>query len=107
MIWCCWYSLSAYSLSSIPPALNDMVLLVQIVRIQNKALYRQYAVRKQDMDKVNQHGNNERVLWHGTDAPTTISINSGGFNRSFCGKNGSSLGSSLVLRFSCQDLGAI
>ncbi|KAI0214377.1 Protein mono-ADP-ribosyltransferase PARP14, partial [Lamellibrachia satsuma] len=30
---------------------------------------------------------NERSLWHGTSADAITSINNGGFNRSYCGKN--------------------
>ena len=31
----------------------------------------------------------ERSLWHGTDVAAVDSINTAGFNRSYCGKNGS------------------
>jgi len=30
----------------------------------------------------------ERSLWHGTSADAVQNINMGGFNRSYCGKNG-------------------
>ena len=41
------------------------------------------------MDKDN-GGNNERQLFHGTDAKNISAINTQGFNRSFCGVNGKS-----------------
>ena len=59
----------------------------KIERIQNPHLYKQYMVRKQKMDKDN-GGNNERHLFHGTDAKNISAINTQGFNRSFCGAHG-------------------
>ena len=56
----------------------------KIERIQNPHLYKQYVVRKQKMDKDN-GGNNERQLFHGTNARNISAINTQGFNRSFCG----------------------
>ena len=60
----------------------------QVKRIQNETLYRQYAVRKSDMQKQNPGIENEKTLWHGTSAEATEKINYYGFNRSYCGKNG-------------------
>lgn len=40
------------------------------------------------MDTKNGHTNNERQLFHGTDADTVPYINQHGFNRSYAGKNG-------------------
>ena len=60
----------------------------QVKRIQNETLYRQYAVRKSDMQKQNAGIENEKTLWHGTSAEATEKINYYGFNRSYCGKNG-------------------
>ena len=42
-----------------------------------------------------QPGTIERSLWHGTSADAIGNINNGGFNRSYCGKNGSYHGSSV------------
>ena len=42
------------------------------------------------MDKDTE-GNNERQLFHGTDAKNIIHINTQGFNRSSCGDHGKSL----------------
>ena len=60
----------------------------QIERIQNPALYKQYVIRKTEMEKANPTVQNERTLWHGTSQDTLPSINDTGFNRSYCGKNG-------------------
>ena len=41
------------------------------------------------MDSTNLAGHqNERKLWHGTAIEAVNSINTYGFNRSYCGKNG-------------------
>ena len=63
------------------------VNIQKIERIQNPYLYKSYMVRKQKMDKDN-GGNNERQLFHGTDAKNISAINTQGFNRSFCGVHG-------------------
>ena len=61
----------------------------QIERVQNPSLYRQYMLHKEEMKKRSQRPSAiERSLWHGTSAEATQSINVGGFNRSYCGKNG-------------------
>lgn len=63
--------------------------IVKIERIQNPALYSQYVARKKQMDKQNPQGHqNEQLLFHGTSVDSCGSINHGGFNRSFSGKNG-------------------
>ena len=62
----------------------------KIERVQNPHLYQSYMVRKQIMDKDTE-GNNERQLFHGTDAKNIIHINTQGFNRSSCGDHGKSL----------------
>ena len=64
------------------------VVWCQIERIQNPALYKQYVIRRTEMDKANPNVQNERTLWHGTNADTLPSINDTGFNRSYCGRNG-------------------
>lgn len=40
------------------------------------------------MDIKNGHSDNERVLFHGTDADSVAYVNEHGFNRSYAGKNG-------------------
>ena len=62
--------------------------IIKIERVQNPTLYKQYAVRKQEMDKERARGSNEMSLFHGTKGPKCDHINHKGFNRSFCGENG-------------------
>ncbi|VDI60802.1 Hypothetical predicted protein, partial [Mytilus galloprovincialis] len=63
--------------------------IVEIHRIQNKTLYQQYAAKKKMIDSTNLPGHqNEKSLWHGFAKNAMGSINSRGFNRSYCGKNG-------------------
>ncbi|XP_068707161.1 protein mono-ADP-ribosyltransferase PARP14-like [Montipora foliosa] len=63
----------------------------KIERVQNPHLYQSYVVRKQKMDQDN-GGNNERQLFHGTDAKNVTAMNTQGFNRSFCGAHGMKYG---------------
>ena len=60
----------------------------KIERVQNPLLYQSYLVRKQKMDQDHPGGNNERQLFHGTQHSNVKSINTHGFNRSFCGVHG-------------------
>ncbi|XP_012331628.1 protein mono-ADP-ribosyltransferase PARP15 isoform X2 [Aotus nancymaae] len=46
-----------------------------------------YQVKKKHMDIKNGHMNNERLLFHGTDADSMPHVNQHGFNRSYAGKN--------------------
>ena len=66
------------------------VNIQSIQRVQNPYLWQSYMVCKQKMDKDNR-GNNERQLFHGTNADNFKAINAQGFNRSFCGVHGESL----------------
>ncbi|XP_003388008.1 PREDICTED: poly [ADP-ribose] polymerase 14-like [Amphimedon queenslandica] len=62
--------------------------ILSIQRLQNPTLYKQYAVRKKEMEKHNPNGHqNERLLWHGTSPDTLDKINTRGFDRNFAGKN--------------------
>ena len=63
------------------------VNIQSIERVQNRYLWQTYTVWKEKMDNDNK-GNNERQLFHGTDAENLLAINTQGFNRSFCGKHG-------------------
>ena len=56
-------------------------------RIQNKSLFKQYAVHKEKLSKKQPNGN-EMILFHGTSEDSVKSIYKFGFNRSLCGKNG-------------------
>ncbi|XP_041118121.1 protein mono-ADP-ribosyltransferase PARP14-like [Polyodon spathula] len=61
--------------------------IITIQRIQNPFLWKNYQIKKQAFDDKNGKGNNEKQLFHGTACDTIKTINSNGFNRSFCGKN--------------------
>ncbi|ELU11571.1 hypothetical protein CAPTEDRAFT_140364, partial [Capitella teleta] len=63
-----------------------------IQRVQNRTLYLQYQVYKNERDKVNGTQQNEKVLWHGTSHDTVNKICAQGFNRSYCGKNATAIG---------------
>ncbi|XP_059168726.1 protein mono-ADP-ribosyltransferase PARP14-like isoform X2 [Physella acuta] len=65
----------------------------KIERIQNKFLYQQYSVKKRELDLVNPKGHkNELRLFHGTSAQSIPMIIHNGFNRSYCGMNGTVYG---------------
>jgi poly [ADP-ribose] polymerase 10/14/15 len=78
---------------------NTVHQIVSIARIQNPSLYQQYMVRYDSMQRTVQPATAtnplERILWHGTSADTLESINSTGFNRSYCGKNAVVYGSGV------------
>ena len=61
----------------------------KIERVQNPHLYEQYMVLKQKVDEDN-GGNNERQLFHGTDAKNIRAINTQGFDKNFHGEHGES-----------------
>ena len=61
-------------------------VIEKIERVQNPVLYGTYAIRRQKMDEAK--GSNEKWLFHGTAGENTQLINKTGFNRNFCGKNG-------------------
>uniref|UniRef100_A0A2C9JK00 Poly [ADP-ribose] polymerase n=1 Tax=Biomphalaria glabrata TaxID=6526 RepID=A0A2C9JK00_BIOGL len=65
----------------------------KLERIQNKALYQQFSVKKRDINLNNPKGHqNELKLFHGTAAQTIPFINENGFDRSHCGVNGTAYG---------------
>lgn len=63
------------------------VKVKHVDRIQNPMLYQQYAAKRSGLEKQNTDIQNERTLWHGTDAASLDNINGSGFNRSYCGRN--------------------
>ncbi|XP_059895470.1 protein mono-ADP-ribosyltransferase PARP14-like [Gadus macrocephalus] len=80
--------------------------VVKIQRIQSKDQWQRYAVKKQMLDKKYPQNMNEMDLYHGTTAETCQKVNSNGFNRSFCGKNGTQHGNGTYFAkhswFSCK-----
>ncbi|KAM4626273.1 protein mono-ADP-ribosyltransferase PARP14-like isoform 2-T2 [Discoglossus pictus] len=66
--------------------------IIKIERIQNKALWQNYQIKKLSMDNKNGNTNNEKRLFHGTPPNTVKTINCNGFNRSFAGMNAAVIG---------------
>ena len=62
--------------------------VLKIQRIQNPALYAQFAGRKKIMEKENPRIQNEKQLFHGCKGEVIQNIYYQGFNRSFAGANG-------------------
>ena len=63
--------------------------MFQIERIENYYLYEHYQVAKSHVSGFCGSGvEAERQLWHGTAKDALNNIYAGGFNRSYCGKNG-------------------
>jgi poly [ADP-ribose] polymerase 10/14/15 len=62
--------------------------IYKIERVENREQYKMYECRKRLMAERNRpRTENERILWHGTDAVALESICQYGFNRAYCGKN--------------------
>ncbi|XP_053380787.1 protein mono-ADP-ribosyltransferase PARP14-like [Mercenaria mercenaria] len=78
-----------------------------IERIQNRSLRVQYEVKKKQLEAQNPNAKNENFLWHGTSNEAIDSINSHGFNRSYCGKNATVYGQGVYFAvnasYSLQD----
>nr|XP_017213521.2 poly [ADP-ribose] polymerase 14 isoform X1 [Danio rerio] len=66
--------------------------IIEIERVQNSALWRNYMIKMNELEDKNQHKNNERRLFHGTGSDTTDLINNHGFNRSYAGMHGAMYG---------------
>ena len=64
----------------------------QIERVQNPILWMDYEARKTTLEQANQSTEIERRLWHGTSLKDFPNINTGGFNRAYCSKNGEQTG---------------
>ena len=66
--------------------------IVKIERIQNPALYRQYAAKKKQLESYKPKGvRNERWLFHGSKQSDVSKINKTNFNRWYHGQNGTSI----------------
>ncbi|NXA93472.1 PAR14 polymerase, partial [Melanocharis versteri] len=64
----------------------------KIERVQNLYLWKNYQIKKCEMDKKNGSRKNERLLFHGTSQESLIFINNSGFNRSYAGMNAAHFG---------------
>ncbi|XP_072581057.1 protein mono-ADP-ribosyltransferase PARP15 isoform X6 [Vulpes vulpes] len=80
----------------------------KIERIQNVCLWQSYQIKKKHMDIKNGSRDNERVLFHGTDADSVPYVNQHGFNRSYAGKNAAAYGKGTYFavdaRYSADDI---
>nr|XP_055063231.1 protein mono-ADP-ribosyltransferase PARP14-like [Misgurnus anguillicaudatus] len=66
--------------------------IIQIERVQNSTLWKNYMIKKEELEAKNNHKNNEKLLFHGTAPDSTDHINHHGFNRSFAGTHGAMYG---------------
>lgn len=57
--------------------------IIEIERVQNPSLFKDYVVQKKSLDKKN--GSNEMYLFHDTDAEKIKEINKKGLNRHLAG----------------------
>ncbi|NWS30309.1 PAR14 polymerase, partial [Polioptila caerulea] len=64
----------------------------KIERVQNLYFWKNYQIKKCEMDKKNGNRNNERLLFHGTSQESLILINDRGFNRSYAGTHAANFG---------------
>lgn len=62
----------------------------QVDKLQNQLLYHQYQLKRMSVQQDATDQEFERILYHGTSEDTVKEICLHGFNRSFCGKNGTS-----------------
>ncbi|XP_051540548.1 protein mono-ADP-ribosyltransferase PARP14-like isoform X2 [Myxocyprinus asiaticus] len=66
--------------------------IITIERVQNSTLWKNYMIKKEELEDKNQHKNNEKHLFHSTDPDKTDQINHHGFNRSYAGMHGAMYG---------------
>ncbi|NWT22077.1 PAR14 polymerase, partial [Cardinalis cardinalis] len=64
----------------------------KIERVQNQYLWKNYQIKKCEIDKKNGNRNNERLLFHGTSQESLTLINKQGFNRSYAGMHAANFG---------------
>ncbi|PIO15911.1 hypothetical protein AB205_0121220 [Aquarana catesbeiana] len=66
--------------------------ILKILRVQNRDLWLNYQIKKQNIDSKNGSTTNEKELFHGTDFDSIQHVNHNGFNRSYAGRNGTLYG---------------
>ncbi|NXY27592.1 PAR14 polymerase, partial [Pomatorhinus ruficollis] len=80
----------------------------KIERVQNRYFWKNYQIKKCEMDKKNGHRNNERLLFHGTSEESLTLINKHGFNRSYAGMHAANFGNGTYFavnaNYSANDL---
>ncbi|NXB45478.1 PAR14 polymerase, partial [Leucopsar rothschildi] len=80
----------------------------KIERVQNQYFWKNYQIKKCEMDKKNGDRNNERLLFHGTSEESLPLINNHGFNRSYAGMHAAHYGNGTYFavnaNYSAHDL---
>ncbi|NXX66941.1 PAR14 polymerase, partial [Spizella passerina] len=80
----------------------------KIERVQNQYLWKNYQIKKCEIDKKNGNRNNERLLFHGTNQESLTLINKKGFNRSYAGMHAANFGNGTYFavnaNYSANDL---
>ncbi|XP_076115159.1 protein mono-ADP-ribosyltransferase PARP14-like isoform X1 [Mytilus galloprovincialis] len=67
------------------------IKILQILRVQNRHLFSQFNVKQKELQQKN-GTDSELLLWHGTSKDCIDKIINNGFNRSYCGRNGTAYG---------------
>ncbi|NXA82133.1 PAR14 polymerase, partial [Thryothorus ludovicianus] len=79
----------------------------KIERVQNLYFWKNYQIKKCEMDQKNGNTNNERLLFHGTSQESLTFINNHGFNRSYAGTHAANFGNGTYFavnaRYSASD----
>ncbi|KAB1258005.1 Poly [ADP-ribose] polymerase 10 [Camelus dromedarius] len=68
------------------------IRIVRVERVLHPLLQQQYELHRERLEQCCDRRPVEQVLYHGTSAPTVPDICAHGFNRSFCGRNGTLYG---------------
>lgn len=73
-------------------AAHGKILVVRVERVLHPLLQRQYELHRDRLEQCCERRPAEQVLYHGTAGATVPDICAHGFNRSFCGRNGTLYG---------------
>uniref|UniRef100_A0A8C0YHD7 Poly [ADP-ribose] polymerase n=1 Tax=Cyprinus carpio carpio TaxID=630221 RepID=A0A8C0YHD7_CYPCA len=70
---------------------HNKIRIIKVEKLMNKLLHEQYRLKKVSIERSSSEAQVERTLYHGTSETSVKEICIHGFNRSFCGKNGTVL----------------
>ncbi|XP_066431300.1 protein mono-ADP-ribosyltransferase PARP15-like isoform X2 [Eleutherodactylus coqui] len=76
--------------------------ITEIKRIQNVTMWQSFTINKQTVDRRNLGHKNISHLYHGTHSGAITNINRDGFNRVYCGKNGTMYGNGTYFAVESQ-----
>lgn len=71
---------------------HSRVRIVRVERVEHPLLQQQYELHRERLEQRCEQRPVEHVLYHGTSVPAVPEICAYGFNRSFCGRNGTLYG---------------